>query len=363
MSRSWVKRCKTTVMLVSAGFLICEAGVRLYERIRYRAPLGSYDRERTLWTYDHAFKIGRPGAKFKDITMNSLGLRGPDLRSGTTRIVCIGASETFGIFESPGNEFPRQLERLLNRGYASPQYDVLNWSYAGALMNGFSARVPEFAARVHPAMALIYSSPAAYIGLPSRSEHARKPTGLALPQLRSAPYATAVFRAIAPVTIKSLAYRGWIWLHQRGRSPLTAIPTRWLLQFRSDLEQLVIRLRQEGIEPVLLTHATPIDSQVDGYNEALLIHWRRFYPEVSESALLEMEAKSNEWIRRFAQQEGVQLVDVEKGLRDCRECFVDFVHFTDYGAAKVAVFLGTSIKSRLSHSDERGLHPRDIVRP
>lgn len=345
-AQSGLKIFKTALLLFCAGVLLCEASVRLYERIRYGAPWGVYERERTLWMQDRIGEIGRPHARFKDVTLNSLGLRGPELRLGTTRLVCIGASETFGLYESPGKEYPRQLEQLLNSAYSSKKYDVLNLSYAGATLDGFVSRVPAFVEQVHPVMAIIYPSPEAYIGAPPQFQ-SKAPPGCTFLQMRLAPYARALFHARAPVGVKRMAYSTWSWLQQHGRAPLASIPSDWILRFRSDLQHLVGRLRQGSVEPVLLTHATPFGGQLDEYDQVLLIQWRRFYPEVSESALLEMEARSNESIRRLAQEERVELVDIGERLRGCRDCFADFVHFTDRGAAKVAVLLDASIGSKL----------------
>jgi lysophospholipase L1-like esterase len=350
--RSWLKTCRTVFLLTGAGVLSCEVGVRIYERIRYGAPWADYDFNRTLWVRDKTAQIGRPHARFRDITLNSLGLRGPELRFGTTRIVCIGASETFGLYESSGKEYPRQLEQLLNQGNAVPKYDVLNWSHAGAKLDSFATQVPGLVARAHPVMAILYPSPVAYIE-PSQPQAKTPP-----PQrFRSARYALSLFNSIAPIQVKSLVYRTWIWLQQRGRPPLSAIPSEWYLRLHSDLQQLISNLRQAGVEPVLLTHATPFGSRLDDYDRALLINWRRFYPEVTESALLEMETRGNESIRNVAQQERIHLLDVSEYLRGCRGCFVDFVHFNDSGAARVAAYLKSSIEAELSQRRQSASRP------
>src|SRR5438045_9465626 len=61
---------------------------------------------------------GRPNARYEKFVLNHLGLRGPETteqkRAGSFRVVTVGASETFGLYESPGREYPRQLEDTLN---------------------------------------------------------------------------------------------------------------------------------------------------------------------------------------------------------------------------------------------------------
>ncbi len=61
---------------------------------------------------------GRPGYRFQKWAMNSAGFRGPDIAltapPGRERIAILGASETFGLFESEGHEFPAQLQVVLD---------------------------------------------------------------------------------------------------------------------------------------------------------------------------------------------------------------------------------------------------------
>jgi hypothetical protein len=67
----------------------------------------------------------RPGAKAsfdggRTVAINSLGFRDAERRSekapGKFRIVCLGASNTYGAAVSDGETYPAQLEKELNRG-------------------------------------------------------------------------------------------------------------------------------------------------------------------------------------------------------------------------------------------------------
>lgn len=53
---------------------------------------------------------GHPNARFEKWQMNSFGFRGPEFEekkpAGVIRIMAVGASETFGLYEKAGGEYP-----------------------------------------------------------------------------------------------------------------------------------------------------------------------------------------------------------------------------------------------------------------
>lgn len=130
MARWWV-----AVLMVGAGATAFEVAARVEDLLRYGTPLLSpYRSQSDLAMRDALGMHGRPGARFQKWILNNLGTRGPDApptpAAGVRRVVTVGASETFGLYESPGHEFPRQLADSLGAGY-----DVLN-----AAMPGMSDR-------------------------------------------------------------------------------------------------------------------------------------------------------------------------------------------------------------------------------
>jgi lysophospholipase L1-like esterase len=77
--------------------------------------------------------------------VNGAGYRGKDFAikktPGTYRIVCLGGSTTFGLYETDETKtYPAQLEAELSRRFASPTFEVINagtpgWSSAEDLIN------------------------------------------------------------------------------------------------------------------------------------------------------------------------------------------------------------------------------------
>src|SRR5688572_1791295 len=117
-------------MLALVFVVVLEMTARAEDWVRYRTPFLSRLREQgELMVRDRVGAHGRPNARYMKWAMNSLGMRGPEVpiakAPGTIRVATVGASETFGLYESPDREFPRQLEdslagRTMTRGVCSP---------------------------------------------------------------------------------------------------------------------------------------------------------------------------------------------------------------------------------------------------
>ena len=91
--------CLLTIM---AMLVLSEFAAREADKITYSAPFwGDYSLD-TLFTVDELGKRGRPNASYEKWRLNEAGYRGPALRSNTYRIVCLGSSETFGLYEKDG---------------------------------------------------------------------------------------------------------------------------------------------------------------------------------------------------------------------------------------------------------------------
>lgn len=122
-----------SILGFSLAFLAgIEMATRIDQAIRFGAsPFGSYTYDSVLFDHDEYGPRGRPHARYEKWSLNGLGLRGPEAPppSSATRVVAMGASETFGLYESEGNEWPRVLEReLAARG---GRYVVLNGALPG----------------------------------------------------------------------------------------------------------------------------------------------------------------------------------------------------------------------------------------
>ena len=114
---------------------------------------------------------GRPNARYQKWGLNELGLRGPSTsrepRRGVIRIVTVGASETFGMAEAEGREYPRQLEDSLNgaatRGNSTHRFEVLNASLPGMSIPSILLGLRGHIRSLSPDIVVVYPSPSFYV--------------------------------------------------------------------------------------------------------------------------------------------------------------------------------------------------------
>jgi lysophospholipase L1-like esterase len=342
-----------SILRILFGLLIFAAAGELCARIddfiAYGAPLwGSYNTDR-LYERDQIGQRGRPGARYKKWQLNSMGYRGPELRSGTIRIVCFGSSETFGLYEANDEEFPRQLERDLNARSGKEVFQVVNVAYPGETVATSILRVPEIVESIHPRFAFIYASPANYIWLPwiRPSMSGGSPEKrYDMFDLRVADRTRTALKSILPEHVQT-------WLRQRDVDSVAAdynvmdrVPDENVSRYRSDLATLVNSLRSRGVEPILVTHASPFGEHPAKPDYQLLTSWRKFYPMLANEGFIDMEQRMNDAMRSLAASEHIQLVDAAREIPPSRDNFADFCHFTTLGAGLMASRLADEFTAR-----------------
>ena len=122
------------LLFIPAFVIILEVSARIDDKIVYNAPLfKKYKYDILLKKDNEGIFHNVPNAQFEKWKINSLGFRGNEIRpkkkENHINIVCLGASEAFGFYESSGGEWPAQLNKLLKANFSS--VDVINASVIG----------------------------------------------------------------------------------------------------------------------------------------------------------------------------------------------------------------------------------------
>jgi hypothetical protein len=352
--------------LVAFGITF-EATARLEDLIRYGMPLAApYGSEADLVVHDSLGVHGRPGAHYLKWALNALGTRGPEVPvrpgPGVLRVVATGASETFGQSERPGQEYPRQLEDSLQARlvWAAPgpfqAAEVLNAAFFGMSLPTATQDIRLRIAGFGPRVVVLYPTSVQYL-------HAVLPTAVppvAVPVPVSGVWATFRPRTLTRLReeLKRLAPVAWrerLW-HSEVRRQLAAhepgwryasIPMDRLDAFECDLRAFVGAVRAIGAEPVLATHANRFVGAAV-MDSSLLGAWERFYPRAEGAVILAFDSAGAEVTRRVGADSGVVVADVRAALVGCDNCFADYAHFTDAGAARAAGTLAAAISNLLA---------------
>jgi len=344
--------------LVVLFVVTLEACARIDDCLSWGAPLWGHYSHSLLTTSDDLGPHSRFGARFEKWRVNSHGFRGPEITmekpEGVTRIIVIGASETFGLYESPGMEFPAQMQQKLD--LARPgRYQVLNAGCAGMSLPRFIHYFDVWLKKFDPDIVVYYPTPPTYIDVkapvmtaPTRSRPRRK----LRESIRLKRKTKLVLKGFIPASIQKWVRQALVARSQRGRGPnwlWRDVPPERVQLFEQHLTRLVTDIRASGVRVVLATHANrfPVDrSQWSDVDEMMMVAWRKYYARATESCLLAMEREANHVVVGLGQQLGIPVADAARAVPPAPEHFADFSHFTDRGSSLIAKELVREILSR-----------------
>lgn len=330
-------------LLLAAVFVaVLEVCARIEDAAKWGAPLaGPYGFETLLVSDSQGLHV-RPGASFEKFRINPQGFRGPEVSArkpdGVVRVAVVGASETFGLYESPGKEFPAQIQAVLD-AHAPGRYQVLNAAFAGMS----PPRIREYFLRhvraFQPDIVLFYPTPAFYLDDAPPKEKAPGPRAeRRRPSLRIVRKGTPIIKSFVPVSIQLRLRR--LLLPSADHPGTGAVwqepPPERLELFRRHVLDLIDTVEAQGCRVLLATHATRFGDRLTPEDEYHLAAWRRSYPRASDHCLLTMEAQANELVRRMGKERAAPVVEVHAAVPKSADCFADFSHFTDKGAALAA---------------------------
>lgn len=347
------------VVLLAVVGIAMELTARVEDLVRYGTPLLSPFRSQGDLTIRDADGIhGRPDARFQKWVMNGLGMRGPaatvEKQPGTFRVIAVGASETFGLYESPGKEFPRQLEDSLQATLRDGRCDcagvrkmeVLNAALAGMTLPTALQDVQNRLRRLDADVVLFYPTPSVYLWN-EPPEAARPDSSANAGQIPAWtpfwPRMIARFKGQAKVVLPGFAQT---WLRRReiarelaGKDSswqYRSVPADRLALYEQDLRRFVGTVRAIGATPVLASHGNMFPPG-QPMNREELYKWAKFYPRATGETIVAFDRSARDVTLRVAADSGVAIVDAQPVLhRHPGRLFADFSHFTDLGAAVIA---------------------------
>ena len=358
--RSSVRTAGAVLGVLLVILLVMELTCRVEDWVMYRTPLLSrVSSISDLVVRDADGMHGRPNMSFQRWTMNNLGMRGPDATvvtpPNTIRVITAGASETFGQRESANREYPRQLEDSLRAevqrgacGTSAPQFEVLNAAFAGMSMPTIEQDVRTRLSRLHPDFVVIYPSPVQYVDddppAPAKRDTLSAKTLKAGGSLRLRVFTRLrdQFKLLLPQSVQTMIRAGGLAAEVRAHPEswrFQTVPSERLTQYESDLRTIIGSVRAIGAVPVMATHANKFMGQAVP-DADLLVTWQKFYPRATGPVLIAFDSLARDVTLRVGADSGVVTVDAARALATApRSEFVDFVHFSDAGAARIATLL------------------------
>lgn len=285
----------------------------------------------------------RPGTQYRQFRINRLGFRGGELPSDFRGriVVTAGASETFGLYETPGLEWPRQLESLL-RSECGEDVRVLNSAFAGMSLPTVEQDFVRRVSRLKPSVVIYYPTPMQYIegdSVRAATPSFAAPAPLSPFRSRALPRFRDAFKRATPEPLLDLARRAVTARSRQatGAAPKEAVEAPRLERYLSDLERLLQTYRSAGSEPVIVVHRNRFSETSSPDAQRLLRAWERFYPRYTGQAIVDFDETAGRETLELGRRLGVTVVDPLSALRAQGDsAFADFSHFTDSGSRVVA---------------------------
>lgn len=350
------------VLAVLVFLLTIEICARTDDALRYGAPFrGKYSAD-LLREYVGGIPSNVSSAEFEKWQHNRNGFRGPEVPAdrppGSVRIVCLGASESYGLYESAGKEWPAQLREIL----PEPKYQVINASVVGLSLRSFDEYSKARVLPLKPDVVVLFVNPFLYakniermasIETRPQSEPPKKPANspTLAKQLtanaRSLPKIKQALKQAVASSLPELLTRYQVWNMSRqvteaerqwlkGRKPKDSVSVAYLDHFHDDLFDFVSFLRSHGVQVLLCSYpALMTRKNLDEYPE-IFLDSRRFFVEFTMAGMIDIHERFNAVIRTVAAEKSAMFVDVCAHVPKTTEYFGDNVHYTDLGARLVA---------------------------
>ena len=344
--RTTIWRAISFAGLALVAFLSAELAARLDDRLRLGIPFGhTPDYDRDLKFRDWFGVRGKPNGRYRRWHLDSTGFRGPDVARakvpGCRRVMVLGASETFGLYEPDGREYPAQLrDSLETRGC----FEVLNAAVAGMGLEGIIRYWENYGAAFAPDIVVVYPSPTFYLSNNDPTWPQILTKAQPAPDLPFRPRILESMHNVwgTPDFIQTRRVDRWIARDRAARSGdwlFQTVPSTRLAEFMRDLDSLVTSIRARGSTPVVMTHAMRFANPVDPRDSFELKSWSQFTPRATEETMLAFEHAAAAEMRTDAARQRIPLVDLDSALTGRRELFGDAIHFLEGGSAIVAGLL------------------------
>lgn len=363
--------------IVVLTLLFCftlEAACRVEDWIQYRTPIFARERSQLdLLIRDTVGMHGRPGGRYQKWSLNAIGMRGPEVSlakgPNVVRVVTAGASETFGLYESPGREYPRQLEDSLSAvvkelpaACGQLKAEVLNAAMPGMSLPTIDQDIRLRVRPLKPDYVVLYPTPAAYLddGIPV----AARPDSVAREVWGLSPYSALIprvadrirnqLKTLLPSPVQDALRRREIRESINRHPPgwrFESVPTDRLQRFDADLRHTIETIRSIGATPILVTHGNRFFAATRSDPAALRL-WEKFYPRAAGETIVAFDSVARLATLRAGADTRTAVVDLAPALaRTNGAAFADYSHFTDAGAS---IFAGAVTTSILPIQNRRG---------
>lgn len=341
-------------------FIVLEICARIDDNIKYNAPLLSkYTNNRLRSTDEDGLRYNIPNAQFEKWQNNRFGFRGPNFDDvkpkELTRVVCMGASETYGLYEDHGKEWPAQLSQILK---PLNSYQIINTSTVGLKRKHLLKYLDKYVYKFDPDIIIFLISPS-FIDRQNKSNLNKKNIPIkntnvnkfalsdVISNIRIIPKTWQMIKSFVP---KSLLEKYQYWdrsnkindtekrfLH--GKNPLDSIPVKNQNNYKAEIDNIVTTVQSKGIKVILCTYPYLLTKDnIDTY-PLVFMENRRFTVELSYIGMIDASKSANVIIKNIADERYTGFVDCYSAIPKNLTYFGDNVHLTNKGSEIISRLL------------------------
>ncbi len=294
--------------------------------------------------------------------INGYGYRGDDFdldkRPGSCRLVIVGGSSVFDLGAGDGEDWPRQVERLLTpqaTALGIAPLKVINAGVPGHSSADAVAKLYTDLWRFEPDAVLLYNAWNDIKTFTALGPRSPLPDVVQPHDPEADPfqnYRGPVDRLLghSQLYIK-MRNRYFLWRYPLGIEGQVADGELrdsfedWALrQFRLNVELVVDASRNLGAEPILLTQATLVTADTSQEDRQRIAYG---YQGLSHQGLLRAVNGCNDTVRQVAAAKGTDLLDLASRFSGQSELFDDHVHTSRLGSQRLAEAVAEHLAPRL----------------
>lgn len=341
-------------VLVLGSLGLAEVAVRIGDAAR-GANVASHDPARTMYRPDPFMQVVlRPKAELIDpeqtFKINRLGFRGPEFEgpkpAGTIRVICVGASTTFGhSAPSDATTWPRLLEGKLREALPGQTIQVIN-----AGVPGYTTfhNLPNLGLRLLPLEPDVVVFYQGVNDLAQNAKLARDPTGYRI--VRPKRTSHGVLTKAKESSLLYLVLRNQIQAWRRKHVPRpeglkSELDPAAPRSYERNLRGMITLTKEAGATPVLVTFASRYVAEPTPEQEQAA--WVDMHlASLDYAGLFAGHKRYNEVVRTLAKRYQAPLAEGEV-LSGRQEMFTDSVHLTEPGRQGLAEIVFPVVKAAL----------------
>jgi lysophospholipase L1-like esterase len=283
-------------------------------------------------------RVLRPNLDTGRVRTDSLGFRNPEIPQpkppGTVRLAFVGASTTFCAEASSDQAiWPAIVARRLQEAHPEVKIDYVNAGIPGFVVETSRTNFVSRVARLQPDIVIIYHATNDLSG-DTRRIAAERGFNDEAPER-----ASWLARRSVLVNLVEKNVAAWTRRDQviRGENQLEFDPEPLAADFEDRMVGLIRAAQESSMIVAVATFSTRVRRVLTPEEQkSALITAAYYMPYMSVEGLIEGYAAYNRAIGRAARRTGALLVAGENSIPADADHFVDSVHFSDKGSARMA---------------------------